>query len=331
MAALDGIRQDSNIERLLSAFRHEKADRVPNFEILIDARSIREILGNPDLGTFWEIPPAEAVRFVRTVGQDAIACSLTWIPPDLICSEADADRVVLPDVAEARARLKTYTDAVRGTGVGVCARLSCPLSLVYNSTGPTRIESFMYMLYDNPGLIDRLMAMYLDYNLRLLDAIADLPFHFFYLGDDISSTTGPLISPAHLETLWAPVTEKLIGAVKATGRPILFHCCGKQEPLLPYLVKWGVEATHPLQPSANDIYAIHEQYGKELTLVGNMDIAGVLWHGTPEEVEADTSEHIRRLAGDGGYVVCSSHSIIDDIPPANYLAMVRTAHQQGKY
>ena len=62
-----------------------------------------------------------------------------------------------------------------------------------------------------------------------------------------------------------------------------------------------------------------------------MDIASVLWHGIPGEVEVDNREPIERLAGDGGYVVCSSHSIIDDIPTDNFLAMVRTAHQQGKY
>ena len=105
MNSFKGIRQDSNINRLLSAFRHEKADRVYNFEILIDAVNIREILGNADLGTFWEIPPTEAVRFATCVGQDAVACSLTWVPPDLICSEADADQVVVPDVADGRGKL----------------------------------------------------------------------------------------------------------------------------------------------------------------------------------------------------------------------------------
>ena len=32
--------EEPNIERLLAALHHEKADRVPNFEILIDARNL---------------------------------------------------------------------------------------------------------------------------------------------------------------------------------------------------------------------------------------------------------------------------------------------------
>ena len=39
----------------------------------------------------------------------------------------------------------------------------------------------------------------------------------------------------------------------------------------------------------------------------------------------ETLEHIERLGRDGGYVVASSHSIVDAIPLENYFAMVETA------
>ncbi len=109
----------------------------------------------------------------------------------------------------------------------------------------------------------------------------------------------------------------------------MIHCCGKQAAILPYLVEWGVNAVHPLQPNANDIYAVQAEYGDKLTLVGNIDVAGVLTYGTPAEVRASVKEHIERLGGRGGYVVCSSHSIIDCVPPENYLAMVEATREYG--
>lgn len=329
--------REPSIERLLAALSHRKGDRVPNFEILIDNRSTRHILGMPAEGervTLWTLPPEEAVKLVQAVGQDAVPCSMTWTLPESGCilSHADVDRVLQPpDPRQARAKLQTYLDAVRGTGVGVVARLSGPMTLTYMALGPVPIESFMYLLYDQPDLVERVMDIFLDYHLRLIEAIADLPYHLYYIGDDIASSLGPLVSPDVLERLWAPRTERLIRAALASGRPILFHCCGKLDAVLPYLLKWGVQAVHPIQPVANDIYALRAAVGERLTLVGNIDVDAVLSRGTPETVRADVREHIARLARGGSYVVCSSHSIIDSIPPENYLAMVEETRDFGRF
>jgi uroporphyrinogen-III decarboxylase len=191
--------------------------------------------------------------------------------------------------------------------------------------GPIPIQSFMLYLYDKPDLIAAMMERFVDYSLSIIAAIKKSDFQFYYIGDDLSSTTGPLISPDMIAQVWAPQYERIIRAAQETGKPIVNHCCGDQSPVLPYLLDWGVEATHPLQPGANDIYAVREQYGNRITLIGNMDIAKALSFGTEEEVAEETMEHIQRLGKDGSYVVCSSHSIIDSVIPENFLAMVRTA------
>lgn len=324
-----------NIDRLLAALDHRPADRVPNFEILIDNQATRHILGMPTEGarvTLWSLPPREAVRLVTAVGQDAIPCSLTWgVEKDgSILSHEDADRLAPPDPRQARAKLQAYLDAVRGTQVGVCARLSGPMTLTYMALGPVPIQSFMYLLYDNRSLVERLMDMFLDYHLRLIEAIKDLPYQLYYIGDDLSSTTGPMISPKDIAELWAPRTERLIRAALDTGRPIIFHCCGQQAPILPYMVKWGVQAVHPIQPVANDIYTMKKEYGKRLTLVGNIDVAGCLSFGTAAETRESVREHIERLAPGSGYVACSSHSIIDSVKVENYLAMIEACREFGR-
>ena len=74
------------------------------------------------------------------------------------------------------------------------------------------------------------------------------------------------------------------------------------------------------------INALKEQYKGQITFMGNMDIAGVLAFGTPSEVVADTEEHIERLSMDGRYICASSHSITDDVPPENYLAVIEACH-----
>jgi len=320
------------IERLLAALHHEKLDRVPNLEATLNAPACSALLGRSVDCGFWDLSPADAVRVSQRAAQDAVYCSLTWgVESGTIRSAEDVEAIRPPDPQLARQKLRTYLDAVAGTEMGVIARISAGFTLTYMAIGPIPIQSFMLELYDRPEMVERLMDIFVDYHVAVIDAIRDLPYHLYYIGDDISSTAGPLVSPDVLERLWAPKAERLVRAALDTGRPVIFHCCGMLSPILPYLARWGVNAVHPIQPVANDIYAIHQEYGERLTLIGNMDVAGVLTFGTPDEVREDTREHIERLAGDGGYVVCSSHSIIDSVPPANYLAMVQAAQEFGRY
>ena len=64
--------------------------------------------------------------------------------------------------------------------------------------------------------------------------------------------------------------------------------------------------------------------------IGNIDVAGALPFGAAEEVEREVKEHIERLTPGGGYVCATSHSVIDDIPPANFLAMIKAIHKYGR-
>jgi uroporphyrinogen decarboxylase len=311
---------------------HEKSDRVPNLEVMFDPRAVSHLLGRPSSATFWGADPETAVAIARAAHQDAIFCSLTWSAPlGSITSLEEALALRPPDPEDSRVKLKRFLAAVAGTGVGVVVRLSCPFSLSYTSTGPIPIQSFMYMLYDEPQLVSHLMTLYKETALRQIEAIRDLPFHLIYLGDDIASNDGLLVSPRTMDQVWYEPTSELVGACLDTERPVIFHCCGKQEYLYPYLVQWGVQAVHPIQPGANDIYEVHREWGEKLTLIGNIDINAAMSFGTAQEVRDDTREHIERLACDGGYVVCSSHSIIDSVIPENYMAMVDATIEYGAY
>jgi uroporphyrinogen decarboxylase len=316
-----------DIERFLAALWREPADTVPNFEIVIDSRSLSHILGTPTSENLWSIAPEKRVEAVTAVGQDVIPCPLhAGIPDGSLQSEADVEALQFPAPSEARRRVQACLDAVSGTGIGVCTCITGPLTAAYMAWGPVPIESFMYLLYDNEPLAARLMDRFTEHYRAVLDAVADMPLHVHYIGDDVGGSAGPLVSPSHMSDLWAPRARSLVDLAHASGKPVLFHCCGDQSAILPYLVEWGVEAVNPLQPPVNDIYAVHEQYGDRLCLVGNVDAGGVLTFGSPDDVRKDTREHLERLAGDAGYVCGSSHSIIDSVPPENYLAMVETIH-----
>lgn len=318
----------SDIERLLAALYHVKMDCVPNFEVMLGPEILSRLLGKKVVDDLWSIDPYYAVQAAQVAGQDAIPCPLRFsFPEGSITSHQDVDKFAAPIPSKQRARLKAYLKAVQGTRVGVGVSISGPLTPTYMSCGPIPIQSFMYLIYDQPDLIERLMDIYTGYYSGVIQAVADLPFHFFYIGDDVCSNAGPLISPQHLEKYWVPRVRKIVQVALSTEKPVIFHCCGELSSVLPYLVQWGIHAVHPIQPVVNDIYTIHALYGERLTLIGNMDVASILSYGTPQEVAEDTRFHINRLSKNGGYVVASSHSITASVPFDNYMAMVSEAQK----
>jgi uroporphyrinogen-III decarboxylase len=320
-------------KRLLAALHHEKWDRIPNFEIVLDGRSVSHILNRPGCGSMGTLTPEGAIELVSRVGQDAVPCPLSYYPAEygLVLGRGDERKLAFPDPRERREKLKTYCDAASGTNVAVIAQLTGPLTPAYMSFGPTPIQDFMYLLYDDEDFALLLMDLFRDYTLRVIDAIKDLPFDIFYIGDDVSSNAGSFISPEMLKRLWAPRMHEVVEAAQAAGRPLIVHCCGDQAPILPYMREWGVNAVHPLQPPVNDIYKIAGEYGGSLALVGNIDVGTVLTFGSSKEVYDDTCLHMEKIGKKGNYVACSSHSIIDSIPPENYLTMVRAVHERGLF
>ncbi len=110
-----------------------------------------------------------------------------------------------------------------------------------------------------------------------------------------------------------------------------FHCCGNLDKVIPWLIQMGFAAVQPVQPTCNDIYALKSRYAGRLCLIGNIDVAGCLSFGARDDVIREVRQHIDLLAGDGGYVCGSSHSITASVKPENYAAMVEAIIEYGIY
>lgn len=84
-----------------------------------------------------------------------------------------------------------------------------------------------------------------------------------------------------LRRVFEPPTRK--------GIPILFHSDGNIEALIPDLLEMGIAALNPIEPYGMDIRQIKKRYGRNLTLVGNLDVGGNLSEGTPDDVRAEAA------------------------------------------
>lgn len=328
---MDSLRKP-NIERLAAAMRHQKMDRVPHFEDVIDPAMTGHILGKPAPLGSAALSAGDALMLAQRTCQDAVTfIAGPSIPFGSIRTEADLDGWAPPDPSGVRAQAREFCRELQGTGVGVNAIIWGPFMIAYLAMGPTPIQDFLLKVYEDRAFVERVLERSLEAQLGALDAILDLPIDIIEIADDTCDSNGFICSEPLMEELWVPRIEKIVRLAKQKGAPIQWHCCGKVDALIPRLVDWGIDLIEPIQARCNDIYALKEQYAGRIAFRGNMNIEGVLAFGTPEEVRSDTREHIERLSFDGGYIASSSHSIVDAIPPANYFAMIDAILEYGRY
>jgi uroporphyrinogen-III decarboxylase len=331
MLSTDHLRHDSDIARLLAAFRREPVDRVPNLEFLIDRRSVEAILGRP-ASPSWHLPGPDYVELAHRIGQDAIGGQVFTLDGQLYqrlpagTLHSPADLASLRPSRVNHARAEELLAAVAPTRLGVWCHLTGLFTMTYNAMG---FERFCIALLDDPAFIEDLLDRALEDTLRLLDELLDYPFAFFHIGDDMGFKTQLVCRPGIVRRIWVPRIRALVEPIHTRGIPVTFHSDGKIDPIIPDLIELGFTALNPIETPAMDIYELKARFGDRLAFIGNIDVAGPLAFGTPQEIEREVFEHVSRLAPGGGYVAATSHSVIDAIPPENFIAMLDAFHRLG--
>ena len=99
---------------------------------------------------------------------------------------------------------------------------------------------------------------------------------------------------------------------------------------MPVLHEIGFDAVHPLEPEFNDVFEIKRHWAGKMALMGTVPTA-LLLSGSESEIEATVREYCARLAPGGGYVLGSSHGIVEGVLPQNLVAMAQAVHKYGRY
>ncbi len=339
----------SDYSRLKKALARQEADRVPYLEYWYVNQQVWEhVLGRKLRTIGWTgkdaKDPVEDVDFARKIGMDAVISDFIYRPNTIYADSDDgenhyssgtikgwSDLSLLeppPSLAEIDDQARRYADAVRGTELGCVHTFTGILDPAYLGMG---LIDFMYMLADDPGFIEHLMDYFAYHVRRAIETVVKYPeIEIILFNDDVASGKGLLMGTPRMKEMWAPRVKWVIEPAIKAGKILAYHSDGDLMELIPMLLEMGFCAVHPVEPYANDIYALKKEFGRDITLCGNIDIT-LLRFGTPAEIEADVKEHCDRLKTGGGYVVSSSNSLIQQIPPQNFLAMTNAVQRYGAF
>lgn len=155
------------------------------------------------------------------------------------------------------------------------------------------------------------------------------------IGDDLGTQESLMISPKMYRELMKPVHADFISFIKErTNAKVLFHSDGDVVPLIDDFIEIGVDILNPLQTSAgkmSDLAALKKRFGKNIVFCGGIDTHRILPFGTIEEVRQEVKRVIQILGPGGGCMIGAVHTVMNDVPPENVLAMVDAVEEFGHY
>jgi uroporphyrinogen decarboxylase len=155
------------------------------------------------------------------------------------------------------------------------------------------------------------------------------------IGDDLGIQRGTMISPKMYRDIIKPIHADFIEFIRSRTRAkILFHSCGDVANLLDDFVEIGIDILNPVQTSSgglSDLFNIKKRFGKNLVFCGGIDTHRVLPFGTPAEVRDEVRRVMTLLGPGGGCLIGAVHTIMNDVPPENVLAMVDAVEEFGRY
>ena len=290
----------------------------------------RDLLNNCFYGTMADLPEAEIEPGIykdafgsiwnKTVDQD-----IGVVENVVVTSENLAD-YQFPDLESPQVYQFTRDRVAKNPDKFIVYYLA--FSLYERSWVLAGMETVLMSMAADPEFVHSLLDRILEYNLVQIENACAAGVDAIWIGDDWGQQTGLIMGPAHWREFIKPRIKVMYDAVKARGKKVIIHCCGKVDEILPDLIEVGVDLFNPFQPEVMDVYQVKKQFGKEIAFWGGISTQQLLPFGTPDQVREEVKRLLDKIGQDGGYIAAPAHSIPGDAKPENIAAMIEVLNDQ---
>jgi hypothetical protein len=199
------------------------------------------------------------------------------------------------------------------------------------------LADLLYLFHDDPALVDEMVTSVADFTLAVLErALSDVDWDFAVFEEPIASNHAPVISPSHYRRICLPHVERIAARARAAGIDLLVaDSHGAVGPLIPVWREAGVNTLWlgDVAASGLDYRALRRAYGRELRLIGGLDLR--VMNCDPEAVEREVTDVAAPLLADGGYIPLLDGRVRRGMPYGNYVhyrqLLARLAGHQRAY
>lgn len=349
-------------ERILRAYRHEEADRIPMLDSAWQGTVRRWHNEGLPQGVSWEdyfgfdklirLETDNSPRFARKVLEETDRYRIettSWGSTQKVFRELDSTPEVLEfhydssdKWEECKAAMLTYHDDripwkyleenyPKWKAEGRFLQLTLWFGFDVAHSRLTGTENMLIGMYEEPEWVTDIFDTYLQTSMDLWQRVLDAGYEFdgvmWY--DDMGYKGSPFFSAEMYRELLKPYHKKAVDWAHERGLVTELHSCGYIEPLLTDVLDTGVEMLNPLEVKAGmDPFKLKEQYGDTLAFHGGINAQ--LWDDI-DAVKAEMQRIIPAMKEGGGYIFASDHSIPNAVSFDNMKQIAALAHELGKY
>ena len=333
----------TNRERVIASLEHRQPDRTPYnvgftqaaYERMVEYTgdpAFAEKLGNCLTGLTTALPNGWSevepgiwqdefgVRWNRTVDRDIGVVCNTVVTPETLADYRWPD----PDDP---ARYASYEAVIRGAH-DAFVLVDLGFSLFERAWTLCGMERLLEAMVLDPGFVHALLDAILAYNLRVIANACSYPIDAMMFGDDWGQQSGLIMGGRLWRTFIKPRVREMYQAVRARGKYVFIHSCGKVDELFPDLIECGLQVFNPFQPEVIDVFEAKRRYRADLSFYGGISTQRTLPYGSPQEVRDEVRRLIEVVGKDGGYIAAPAHAIPADARPENIAAMIEVLQNQ---
>ena len=327
-------------ERIMTTFRHEKADQVPWVpfagvhagkligvnakEVYSDVEKLKESLS--EAHRLYR-PDGQPVMFDLQIEAEILGCELIWsedAPPTVSTHPLEGDKTIpdhLPEPNEGRLAMgleaTRYLKEQVGETTAIYGLFCGPFTLASHLRGTNIFMDF----FDDPEYVNNL----LDYTARVGQRMAEL---YAEAGADVIAAVDPLvsqISPDHFnEYLHAPY-EKLFAYIRDMGKASSFFVCGDATKNIEVMCKTkpdGISIDENINLA--EAKKITDQYN--VVIAGNIPLATVMLFGNQQDNMKIVIEELDSVSHDN-LIVSPGCDMPYDTPIENTVGCEQAVHQ----
>jgi len=318
---------------LLKTLRGETTDKVPFWEVWFAKREYAaKVMGGPPetvreqidfanrMG--WEYLRISGVGSGMPSGGSAMASDgTTHYVGGGFYDLAQLEDAPALNTDQLAAEFEPTVKAAHEEGMAVILYLPWCFHAVATAMG---LENFAYMTVDDMSFLHTAFEFVEERNRQAIRGLAiPLGVDVVLFDGDCAYKTGLMVSPPVFRELVFERTKKTVAPLREADILYTLHTDGKLDDVIPVLIELGFSGVHGVEANANNLGDIKNRFGKQITLIGNMDV-DFLTHSSPDEVRAETRKMLDIGSPGGRYIAACNTSPCDYIPDENYMAMVET-------
>ena len=196
------------------------------------------------------------------------------------------------------------------------------------------LTNFSKMLRKNKEILRSIIDDKYSYNKSLIENIVEWNNYeegVIFISADYGFKNGLITGSQFFRDEIFPKIKKLVDLSHKGNLKFIMHSCGDNLPIFDDIVKTGVDAIHPIEPTTSnpeyDIFKLHEKYGDKITFIGNV---------SPQDLAMKNGNHIydytKKLLTklSPNIILSSGHSINPSVRLGNFLAMRKALNDYNK-